>query len=175
MDGLYRRPAVKRRLVEIAEQTVGIGVDLGVDGRDAEIVTVSYDWAGDIEGDSALYFGEIDGESSPESIGVDPLTDDAFTIAFRLTVWGFDTAELADEAAIRVLNGFAQPLRTLRRLIGDAAPDTDMPPDGPRSPFDVASCFVSTFEGPFHNFPQSDGDDYSAAINGFVRCVSNVK
>jgi len=174
MDGLYRRPAVKRRLVEIAEQTVGLGVDLGVDGRDAEIVTVSYDWAGAIEGDSAIYFGEIDGESTTESVGTNPLTDDTFTVGFRITVWGFETAELADEAAMRVLNGFAVPLRSLQRLIGDAAPDTEMPPDGPRSPFD-STCTVGTYDGPFHNFPQSDGDDYSAAINGFVRCVSNVK
>lgn len=175
MNPNFRRAAIKRRLVEVAEQTVGEGVDLGVAGRDEETVTVSYDWSGDIEGDSAIYFGDISGDAEPESVGANPLTEDRFSIDFRLTVWGFQSPQEADEAAERTLNAFAAPLRSLNRLIGDEVPSTEMPPVDGRSPFDVQSVTVVPVDGPLHSFPESDGDDISAAINGVIRCVVSIK
>lgn len=168
MNGNYRRPAVKRRLVEIG---LALGpINLGAEGREAEEITVTYTSAGDIEGTSSLHFGAMDGLSERRALGSNEPTDDEFEIEFYIATWGHPSMEDAEEAATRILSAFAAQLRALHRLAPkNGVPASVMAPDD----YDT-SCRVGAYTQP-EPMQHSDGDMYFATIDGYIACKSNLK
>jgi len=153
---------VKRRIRDIA---VHVLADL-----DRPVaVTYSFD---PTPNDSQMYLGAPEGAAEIESLGMEPLQVDEFTIPGSLILFGFLDAESAEEAAEAVLRAFSDVLRSrgVRRLRGVEGLD-----DGDTASYaGVRSVQVASFDGPVAITPTRTGDTVAAAIDFVLACSTDL-
>lgn len=160
--GARNRAGVKRRIAEVADAALS-----------EYRVTVTYGSPGDSISDSSLFFGPVEGESSPESLGYgDVLTEDRFTVPAFLAVTPYLDAAEAEEGVEAVLRAFELVLNSLHRL----KDRTGVIDDGDPATYDgVRSVRIGQAQGPYTAAANSTQNAPIVGLYGFdIDCVSDL-
>jgi hypothetical protein len=158
------RAGVKRRIAEIADFVLA-----------DERVQVTYGWPGDSIEDSTMWFGPVEGTSTPDGFkaGETP-TEDRFTIPAMLGITPFLDAAEAEEGVERVLRIFDDALSRCKRLKDTLAviPDGDDPTtyDG------IRSVYIAQAQGPYTPLATTTENSPIVGLYGLtIECVSDLR